>query len=152
TEPRIPGQDATSSQPATPGKTKGTRAASVSVVATGRFVYIDDQAVRHGVRNATVELWNQNPLPSFGDELCARGITDADGNYTLGGSCGDLFDGPDLFVRIVLNNSSVEVKPDNIFAGSYIENTAVRQNSAGGAVNFGTHVISTIPKAFQAHN
>ncbi len=131
---------------------KNNRAAAVSIQASGRFTYIDDQNIRRGVRNATVELWNENPFPSLGDERCARGITDADGNFSLDASCGDLFDGPDLFVRIVLNNSAVEVKADGIFGGTYTFRTSTRLNSSGGAVNFGTITINSNQRAFQTHN
>lgn len=153
TEPRVPGQ-APKGRPAATNKAKGERGASVSAVASGRFSYLDDHspAVRHGVRNATVELKNSNPGNPFGDDLCGTGVTDGDGNFSVSGTCGDLFDNPDLYVRIVLNNSVVEVKPDNVFAGSYAFRSAVRQNSAGGAINFGDINITTNRTAFQAHN
>jgi hypothetical protein len=154
-EPQLPGQpanlDAVREAPE-PQSAKGTRAAAVSINATGRFTYLDNNGVRRGLRNATVELWNENPMPSLGDERCAKGITDSNGNFSLGANCGDLFDGPDLFVRLVLNNSIVEVKPDNIFAGSYTARSATRQNSAGGNVNFGTLTVTSNRGAMQTHN
>lgn len=154
TEPQIPGQ-APKNEPiheaAEPKSGKGQRAASVSINATGRFTYLDDNNIRRGVRFATVELWNENSFP-FPDERCATGVTDAAGNFSLGASCGDLFDGPDLFVRLVLNNSVVEVKPDNVFAGTYTFKSSTRQNSSGGNVNFGTLTASTNKEAIQTHN
>jgi hypothetical protein len=154
TMPQVPGREPDEERfvEAGAGKSgKGQKAAAVNITATGRFTYLDDNNVRRGARNATVELWNKNDLP-FLDERCAAGITDAAGNFTLTARCGDLFDGPDLFVRMVLNNSVVEVKPDNVFAGSYVFQSTIRQNSAGGAVNFGTMSFTGNRQAIQAHN
>jgi hypothetical protein len=61
-------------------------------------------------------------------------------------------DGPDLYVRLVLSNSVVEVKPDNVFAGTYTFRSSTRQNSAGGNVNFGTLTLTSNKDAAQAHN
>ncbi len=155
TEPQLPGQAPKQQvilEAAAPRTAKGERSAAVSITATGRFTYLDDNGVRRGLRNATVELWNENPFPSLGDERCAKGITDANGNFTLGASCGDLFDGPDLYVKLVLNNSVVEVKPDNVFAGTYTFRSSTRQNSAGGDVAFGTLNVTSNRGALQAHN
>ena len=155
TEPQVPGEAPKETvileaQSAKNGK--GQRAAAVSITASGRFTYLDNNGVRRGLRNATVELWNANPFPSLGDERCAQGITDGNGNFTLGANCGDLFDGPDLFVRLVLNNSVVEVKPDNIFSGSYTARSSTKQNSSGGSVSFGTLTVTSNLPAMQAHN
>ena len=155
TEPQIPGQPAKETVILEASRsTKGQRAAAVSINASGRFTYLDDNGVRRGLRNATVELWNENPAPSFGDERCAVGITDANGNFTLGANCGDFLDGPDLFVKLILNNSIVEVKPDSIFSGSYTARSATRLNSAGGNVAFGTLTVTGTANrgAMQAHN
>lgn len=150
TQPRVPGQeDPTPATEESPRNKRG-KERSANLVATGRFTYLDDNNVRRGVRNATVEILNHNaPLP---DELCGRGITDGNGNFSIGGSCGDLFDGPDVFARIILNNSVVEVKPDNIFAGSYTFDTARQNNSSGGTINFGTITITSNRGAYQSHN
>jgi hypothetical protein len=153
TEPRLPGQ----LEPKAPYRdspvqtSKDGRAAVATITATGRFTYLDDNNVRRGVRNATVELFNESRFPFF-DERCARGITDSSGNFTLQATCGDLNDGPDIFLRIVLNNSVVEVKPDSATAGSYTFRTATRQNSLPGIINFGTLTVTTNQPAFQAHN
>lgn len=152
TEPRLPGQPISDAPIIETRANKGQRMATVSINATGRFTYLDDNGVRRPVRFATVELWNENPFPSLGDERCAKGITDANGNFALGASCGDLFDGPDLFVRLILNNSVVEVKPDNIFAGSYTFRSSTKQNSPGGDVAFGTLTLTSNRQAAQAHN
>lgn len=155
TEPTLPGQPAKDTvilEAQDAKSAKGQRSAAVSINATGRFTYLDDNGVRRPVRFATVELWNENPLPSLGDERCAKGITDANGNFTLGANCGDLFDGPDLFVRLVLSNSVVEVKPDNIFAGTYTFRSSTQQNSPGGNVSFGTMTLTSNKEAAQAHN
>jgi hypothetical protein len=152
TEPRIPGQPA--EEPRSSGKRKEAkgRTATVGVVATGRFTFLDNNNIRRGVRFATVEVLNLNPFPSLGDQLCGRGVTDTNGNFTVAGSCGDAFDGPDLVARIVLNNSVIEVKPDNIFAGSYTFQSGTVNNSNGGAVNFGTITININVGAFAVHN
>ncbi len=149
TQPRIPGKPAEPA-PVAPAVKRGKDRAA-SIVANGRFTYMDDNGIRRGVRNATVEVFNKNSFPVL-DELCGRGITDGNGNFSIGGSCGDLFDGPDVFARIVLNNSAVEVKPDSIFAGSYTFNSARLNNSASGTLNFGTITITNNQGAYQAHN
>lgn len=155
TEPSLPGQPEKETvilEAQDAKSAKGQRSAAVSINATGRFTYLDDAGVRRPVRFATVELWNENPFPSLGDERCVKGITDTNGNFTLGANCGDLFDGPDLYVRLVLSNSVVEVKPDNVFAGTYTFRSSTRQNSAGGNVNFGTLTLTSNKDAAQAHN
>lgn len=149
TLPRLPGQ-----QPAPAyqevEKNRRSKERSANLVATGRFTFFDDNDVRRGVRNATVEILNHNaPFP---DELCGRGITDGNGNFSIGGSCGDLFDGPDVFARIILNNSVVEVKPDSILSGSYSFDTSRRNNSSGGQISFGTITITSSRGAYQSHN
>jgi len=153
-EPQIPGrpykQNVVREAPAL--NSKGQRSATVAINAFGRFTYLDDNSIRRGIRNATVELWNENPLPSLGDERCARGTTNANGDFALSADCGDLFDGPDLFVRLVLNNDIVEVMPDNTFAGSYTFRTTTRQNFAGGDLNFNTLTVNSNRGALQAHN
>src|SRR5688572_2799250 len=154
-EPRKPGEAAvepgSQSSASHPKAGKG-RTAVVGLVATGRFTFIDNNGVRRGVRFASVEVLNLNPFPSLGDQLCGRGTTDGNGNFTIAGSCGDFSDGPDLVARIILNNSVIEVKPDNLFAGSYTFQSAALQNSGGGAVNFGVITITANVRAFAIHN
>ena len=154
-EPRKPGEAAvepgSQSSASHPKAGKG-RTAVVGLVATGRFTFLDNNGVRRGVRFASVEVLNLNPFPSLGDQLCGRGTTDGNGNFTIAGSCGDLLDGPDLVARIILNNSVIEVKPDNLFAGSYTFQSAALQNSGGGAVNFGVITITANVRAFAIHN
>jgi hypothetical protein len=51
-------------EPFEPGKDESR----ASVVSSGRFPYIDDRGVRRGLRNTTVELWNEDPLFASGVE------------------------------------------------------------------------------------
>ncbi|HUQ94674.1 MAG TPA: CARDB domain-containing protein [Bryobacteraceae bacterium] len=150
TEPRVPGQ-LVQPRPTITEKQSG-RNAAVNVTGTGRFTYLDDNGVRQPVRFATVELWDLNPGPSFGDALCGKGLTDANGNFSVTGTCGDFTDGPDLFARIVLNNNRIEVKPDNPFAGSYTFQTVHFPNRPPGGLNFGTITINQNVGAFAIHN
>ena len=152
TEPRVPGQAAQPQPPVVNPKAGKGRTARVNLTANGRFTYDDDNDLVRGVRFASVEVWNLNPFPSFGDELCGRSTTDGAGNFTVTGACGDWSDGPDLVARIILNNNVIEVKPDNLFAGSYTFQSAAIQNSGGGTVNFGRINITSNRGAYAVHN
>ncbi|MBI4906221.1 MAG: hypothetical protein HY820_21480 [Acidobacteria bacterium] len=153
--PRVPVEERAAAQlPVRSGKTTGARKASV--VASGRWTFIDNNGVRRGVRNATVQMVNEDPIAAF-NSGCGNGVTDGDGNFTISGDCGDLAFGsdanPDLFVRLVLNNNVVEVKPDSLFAGTYTVRSSTKQNSPGGAVSFGTLTVpSSVTGAAAAHN
>jgi hypothetical protein len=151
TEPRVPGlPPAVANNSKTKAKGSAAHAAAVNVTATGQFVYADDNGANRVVRGATVELWNRNP--GWIDEKCGDSrSTDDNGRFTLTGTCGDWDGNPDLFVRIVLNNSVVEVKPDSIFAGSFTFDSAVR-NNVSGTVNLGTITITSSQEAFHIHN
>ncbi len=148
-EPTVPGEP--QEMPERVALKADRKKAAVNVRATGRFTFDDDNGIRRGVRRGTVEMVNRNDAP-FPDEVCASGLTDNDGNFDLTGNCGDLFDGPDIRVRLVLNNNIVMVKPDNIFAGNFVFNSAVRNNVGAGTQNFNTLVITNRADAVQAHN
>ena len=151
-EPRIPGMPEIKVGADRQARQE-TRAAAVNVTGTGRFTYFDHNNIRQPVRFATVELFDQNPAPSFGDALCGTGTTDVDGNFSVSGNCGDLTDGPDLFARIVLNNTRIEIKPNDVFSGSYTFKTGVASNRPPGTHNFGTITIAEPLKApFALHN
>lgn len=152
TEPQIPGQEPTAARGRAPAASKTRDMRGASFTATGRFTYLDDNNVRRGVRNATVELWNLRSGNDLLEDKCDTGITDGNGNFSLNTTCSDLFDGPDLAVRIVLNTSVAEVKPDSIFAGSYTFQSGTRTNVSSDSINFGTITITSNRGAFQAHN
>lgn len=141
-EPRLPGEPRSGrKQTASKNEEPAVRKAQVRMTATGRFTFVDDRGERQPVRRATVEAFNRNQ-PAAADQLCARGLTNDDGEFTLTGTCGDLLDGPDVFVRLLMNNSVASITPDDDFAGNFIFTSAVRNNVAANAtVAFGTLVI-----------
>ena len=141
-EPRLPGTPRTGRQrTASKSEEPVVRKAQVRMTATGRFAFVDDRGQRQPVRRATVEAFNRNQ-PAAADQLCARGLTNDDGEFTLTGTCGDLLDGPDVFVRLLMNNSVASITPDDDFAGNFIFTSPVRNNVAANAtVAFGTLVI-----------
>jgi len=146
-EPRLPMQKRASGIRAAKA---GQREASVSVTATGRFTYFDNNDIRRPVRYATVELHDRNPgLPSW---RCGTSTTDSNGEFSISATCGNWTDDPDLFVRIVLNNSKIEVKPDGPIFGSYTFETGTKWDRGAGTHSFGTITIDENRRAFAIHN
>ncbi|MBS1825094.1 MAG: hypothetical protein JST93_07215 [Acidobacteria bacterium] len=152
TLPRVPGEGSPRLQTEEAHATKSGARSAVAVSATGRWTFLDAAGVRRGVRNATVELRNDNGN-FLVDLVCGRSTTDGNGNFAITGACFGIADPTaDLYVRLVLNNSVVEVKPDNTSAGTYTFRSPVVNNTAG-PVTFGTLTVpASTAGAAAAHN
>ncbi len=138
-------------------KVSKNRDRQTRVVTSGRFRYRDDDNVFQPVRRAKVEIWNI--ASSTGgldidthDSNCGTGSTDIDGNFNIEVDCGDLFSGPDLAARIVLDNSKITVRPENVFAGAYSFQSGFIRNVEANTLNFGNITISSNQGAFNIHN
>ncbi|MBI4910612.1 MAG: hypothetical protein HY820_43770 [Acidobacteria bacterium] len=150
-ETRRPGDYSTPRQSDYAAISKERRAGYVATV-TGSFVYRDEQGRPFGVRNATVELRDRDGDTS---KLCGVGMTDADGNFSLRGECADvmwsLVSPPDYFVRLILSNNVVAVKPDGIFDGPYTFDSGVTENWGGGTLDLRELRVNNAA-ACQIHN
>jgi hypothetical protein len=138
--------------PAIADKAHGERKATYK--ATGRWVFAYD-GVDLPVRKAKVELWNAKADNDLFEHHCATGSTDGNGNFEVSSSsCSDLFSGPDLQVRLILDNDVVEVKPDGLFASSYTAVSDIKVNRSSGTHSFGTIRITSTTKRrpFRLHN
>lgn len=108
--------------------------------------------MNRGVRNATVGLINFRFLTDSTGQVCGRDVTDGSGRFSITAACNGLIGGPTFAVRIVLNNSVAEVKPEDEFAGTYTFQSAGKLNAIDTPMDFGIISITANQQAFQTHN
>ncbi len=149
---RKPGQ-AAESIPAV-GLKKGSAGRGASVTVTGRWVITVD-GTDLPIRKATVQLWNAKSGEDLLENQCGNSsLTDSDGRFEIqASSCSDMFSDPDLQVRLILNNSVVEVRPDELFASSYTARSEIKRDKPSGTYSFGTiKIIGADRGPFRMHN
>jgi hypothetical protein len=122
--------------------------ADYDVVASGRCVYAEGGQL-HPVAGARVELRDQDfSMPTAadvigpfsvrlsGNDLCAVGVSGADGRFTLRGRCGDVgpksfsWTKPDLYVRCALTSDAGRVFAPSVPFTLYNAATKPRSNDA----------------------
>lgn len=116
--------------------TSPASAEDATVTATGRFVYVDDGGNTRGIRNARVEMCDEE-FP--GCTTMAVGQTDANGNFSLTGRAGDwLGDRPDPRVKVVADNAAGTVQTSGAVNSTYCFQSGFRDNATNGSThNFG---------------
>lgn len=77
------------------------------------------------IRNAKVELWDENIL--F-DEHLGSGMTDSSGRFAFYDIDSDDVGGPDLYLKIIMDNDRIKVKPDNDLSPAYNGKTDTQGN------------------------
>jgi hypothetical protein len=111
-------------------------ASTFTVTATGRFAYTDDLGRLIGINGARVEMCNDDSIT--GCPTMSVGVTDANGFYSITGSGGDFFDGPDPLVKVTATGPSGFVQPGNFPPVDYCFASLSRSNAGNGTINFGT--------------
>lgn len=116
--------------------TSPASAEDATVTAVGRFVYVDDGGVTRGIRNARVEMCDEE-FP--GCTLMAVGQTDANGNFSLTGRAGDFWgDLPDPRVKVIADNAAGVVQTSGAVNTTYCFQSGFRDNATNGSThNFG---------------
>jgi hypothetical protein len=116
--------------------TSPASAEDATVTATGRFVYVDDNGNTRGIRNARVEMCDEE-FP--GCTFMAAGQTDADGNFSLTGRAGDLFfDKPDPLVKVIADGAAGTVQTSGPVNTTYCFQSGYHDNATNGSTqNFG---------------
>ncbi|HET8959896.1 CARDB domain-containing protein, partial [Nocardioides sp.] len=111
-------------------------AEDATVTAVGRFVYVDDGGNIRGIRNARVEMCDEE-FP--GCSWMATGQTDANGNFSLTGRAGDfLFDMPDPLVKVIADSPAGVVQTSGAVNSTYCFQSGFRDNATNGSTqNFG---------------
>ncbi|MBI4910617.1 MAG: hypothetical protein HY820_43795 [Acidobacteria bacterium] len=122
---------------ASKGSRPAERSATANVIATGQCFYTENEPV--GLRFAKVELRDDDSGEFKADDFCGSGMTNVNGYFQISGSCGDPFrDLPDYFATIVMNNNTLEIKPNDFFAGTYTWRRGYKENFPGGNLDFGS--------------
>jgi hypothetical protein len=117
-------------------------AASSTVTAVGRFAYVDDLGRTIGIRNASIEMCNDDGIT--GCPTMTRGTTDANGFFSITGSGGDFFnDLPDPLVKVTATGPSGFVQPFSPTPVDYCFRSFTFNNAGNQTVNFGTVTPST---------
>lgn len=125
-------QDAAMANPTTVPPSGAKRLVTVH----GRFGAPREDGVWVPAHSALVQVWDDDGAI---DQLMASGSTNYDGYFSLSVETllVDLFDDPDIYVRIELTNGRVDVyEPTSGFNFAWV--TGVHTNYAGTDLNFGT--------------
>ena len=116
--------------------TSPASAEDATVTVTGRFVYVDDNGITRGIRNARVEMCDEE-FP--GCTFMADGQTDANGNFSVTGRAGDWFgDRPDPLVKVIADSGAGVVQTSGAVNTTYCFQSGFRDNATNGSThNFG---------------
>jgi hypothetical protein len=145
-KPRIPHQPDPLQQPS---DYLGIISSVVTVAATGRVMYLDDKNPPNqiGFRHATVQIMDED---DDWDDECAIATTDANGYFSLAGSCSDPTNDPDIYVRICARSGAADVMV--LDGGTYCVVTNVTNEYPGGTIDYGTFFPASNHGAFQQYN
>ncbi len=100
-----------------------------SITVTGQIHWTDGNGGTHPVRNATVEIRDNEPI---GSELVATVSTDLLGNYTaiVDNNDGPFEGGRDLFVRVLTKSEGFVVRMPGLFGSTHRIESSVHGNMA----------------------